>query len=180
MPKVVRHYVTTVLRETHGLAGDALAERIRVGGPAEELAVWVELAGALDNVGAITATLTQVANPAVLVRRAVARTLARFAGPDAARALATLVRDIDPWVRAHAARALGELGAPAASSLLAPLLHDPVWQVRLRGAVSLAQLGERGRAALRTAREGDDRFARDMATMVSGLSDGAVQEMGDA
>lgn len=180
MPKVVRHYVTTVLRQTQGLAGDALAARIRAGGSMVELAAWIDLAGALDDPRAIAATLEQVGNAAAPVRRSVARTLGRFAGPDAARALATLVRDTDPWVRAHAARSLGELGSPAAASLLAPLLHDPVWQVRLRGAVALAQLGERGRAALRTARDGNDRYARDMATMVSGLSDGAVHELGDA
>jgi HEAT repeat protein len=180
MPKVVRHYVTTILRQTKGLAGDALAARIRSGGSMVELAAWIDLAGALDDPRAIAATIEQVGHPAAPVRRSVARTLGRYSGPDAARALATLVRDTDPWVRAHAARSLGELGSPAASPLLAPLLHDPVWQVRLRSAVALAQLGERGRAALRAAREGDDRFARDMATMVSGLSDGAIHELGDA
>lgn len=180
MPRVVRHYVTTILRQTQGLAGDALATRIRTGGSMVELAAWIDLAGALDDPRAIAATLEQAAHPAAPVRRSVARTLGRFSGPDAARALAALVRDTDPWVRAHAARSLGELGAPAASTLLAPLLLDPVWHVRLRGAVALAQLGERGRAALRAAREGNDRFARDMATMVSGLSDGAVHELGDA
>jgi HEAT repeat protein len=180
MPRVVRHYVTTILRQSQGLAAEALAARIRTGGSMVELEAWIDLAGALDDPQAIAAALTHVEHPAAPVRRSVARALGRFAGPDAARALATLVRDTDPWVRAHSARSLGQLGSPAAVSLVAPLLHDPVWQVRLRGAVALAQLGERGRAALRAAREGDDRFARDMATMVSGLSDGAVHELGDA
>lgn len=112
------------------------------------------------------------------VRRTVARALGRFSGPDSARVLADLVADRDAIVRAAAARSLGELGASGAVPLLAPLITDPVWQVRLYAALSLAQLGERGRAALRAAREGSDRFARDMATMVSGLSDGAIIEMG--
>jgi hypothetical protein len=60
------------------------------------------------------------------------------------------------------------------------MLSDRVWLVRVRAAISLAQMGERGRAALRAARAGDDRFARDMATMVTGLTEGAILEMGDA
>jgi HEAT repeat protein len=90
-----------------------------------------------------------------------------------------MVEDRASGVRAGAARSLGQLGAGSAAVVLAPLLSDPVWQVRLFAGLALAQVGERGRAALRTAREGSDRFARDMATMVSGLSDGAVLELAD-
>ena len=85
------------------------------------------------------------------------------------------------WSRRSAAcRTLGELGSRNCVAALAPMLSDPIWLVRVRAAVSLAQLGERGRAALRTARAGQDRFARDMATMVTGLTEGAILEMGDA
>ena len=73
----------------------------------------------------------------------------------------------------------GRLPRECGDGALAPLLADRVWLVRLRAALSLAQLGERGRAALRVANEGNDRFAREMATMVSGLTDGAVLELGD-
>ncbi len=91
-----------------------------------------------------------------------------------------LLGDKDPTVRAASARTLGELGSRGAVPALARMLSDGVWVVRVRSAVSLAQLGERGRAALRAARTGEDRFARDMATMVTGLTEGAILEMGDA
>lgn len=178
MPKVTRTYLTGILRQRAATAAAPLAERIAGGASGAELAAWVGLAAALDDPRALEASLLHVAHPAPFVRRTVARALGRFAGPDAARALADLVADPDATVRAAAARSLGELGATGAVPLLAPLVGDPVWQVRLHAALSLAQLGERGRAALRAAREGSDRFARDMATMVSGLSDGAILEMG--
>lgn len=177
-PKVVRQFLTSVLRQVAPLAAAPLAHRIRGGSAANELASWIELAAALDDPRAIEAVFGHLAHPQGHVRRAVARTLGRSAGPETARALATLVTDRDARVRAAAARSLGELGAGASAPLLAPLVADPVWQVRLYAALALAQLGERGRAVLRAAREGNDRFARDMATMVSGLSDGAVLEMG--
>lgn len=178
MPKVTRTYLTGVLRQRAAVAAGPLVQRIAAGAEAPELAAWIALAAALDDPRAIEAALRHAAHPSPFVRRTVARALGRFAGPDAARELADLVADADASVRAAAARSLGELGATGAVPLLAPLVGDPVWQVRLHAALSLAQLGERGRAALRAAREGGDRFARDMATMVSGLSDGAILEMG--
>lgn len=180
LPKVVRHYVTTVLRQTQGLAGPALTVRIREGSQEKELSAWIDLAAALDDPGALKAALEQAGHAAVQVRCAVATALGRFPGPDAARVLADLVEDREASVRAYAARSLGQLGAGSAALALAPLLADPVWQVRLRSALALAQIGERGRAVLRTARAGSDRFARDMATLVSGLSDGAVLELSDS
>ncbi len=179
MPKVVRHYATTVLRQTQGLTGPALAYRIRTGEEMTELAAWIELAAALDDPGAIQAALSRADHPESRVRRVVAKALGRHPGPAAARTLAVMVEDRVSSVRAAAARSLGQLGAGAAAPVLEPLLRDPVWQVRLYAALALAQIGERGRTALRAARSGSDRFARDMATMVSGLSDGAVLELAD-
>lgn len=179
LPKVVRHYVTTVLRQTQSLVGPALAVRIREGQVLGELVAWLELAAALDDPGAIAASMLRADHPEAPVRRAVARALGRRPGPDAARILARLTEDRSATVRAAAAQSIGQLGAGAAASVVAPLLGDAVWVVRLRAALSLAQLGERGRAALRAARDGHDRFARDMATLVSGLSDGAVLELAD-
>ncbi len=178
MPKVTRSYLTGILRQRAATAAAPLAARIRGGGSSSDLSAWIGLAASLDDPRALEAALAHAQHPTPFVRRTVARALGRFAGPDAARALADLVTDADAAVRAAAARSLGELGATGAVPLLAPLLGDSVWQVRLYSALSLAQLGERGRAALRAAREGSDRFARDMATMVSGLSDGAILEMG--
>lgn len=178
MPKVVRQFLTGVLRQSATVAAGALAQRIRAGADMHDLASWIDLASSLDDPRATEAVMAHVAHPSAPVRRAVARTLGHHAGPEASRALAALVRDRDATVRAAAALSVGEVGAGVGAPLVAPLLSDPVWRVRLHAALALAQLGERGRAALRVAREGDDRFARDMATMVSGLSDGAVLEMG--
>lgn len=178
MPGVVRQFLTGVLRQSASVAAGALAARIRGGAAMPHLAKWIDLASSLDDPRAVASMFEHVGHPAAAVRRAVARAMGHHAGPDAARALAALVRDSDWTVRAAAARSVGEVGAGATAPLVAPLVSDPVWRVRLHAALALAQLGERGRAALRAAREGDDRFARDMATLVSGLSDGAVLEMG--
>lgn len=180
VPKVVRQYVTTVLRQTRGMAGEALTGRIQAGTERAELAAWIELAASIDHPQAIAASIQHAAHRAPAVRRAVTKALARHPGPDAVKTLIQLLQDADFSVRALAARGLGQLGSATSVPALAPLLADHVWQVRLRAALSLAQLGERGRAALRVAREGNDRFAREMATMVSGLTDGAVLELGDS
>lgn len=180
LPKVVRQYVTGILRQTRGMAGEALTGRIENGTQMAELAAWIELAASIDHPQAIAASVRHAAHRAPAVRRAVAKALSRHPGPEAARALVGLLKDDDHSVRALAAKGLGQLGSAAAVPALAPLLADRVWQVRLRAALALAQLGERGRAALRQAREGGDRFAREMATMVSGLTDGAVLELGDS
>jgi hypothetical protein len=55
--------------------------------------------------------------------------------------------------------------------------HDPAWAVRYASALSLAQVGESGRAALGTLRADDDRYVADMATLISGLTDGALLEL---
>ena len=78
------------------------------------------------------------------------------------------------------ARALGVLKVTEAIGPLGELLGDRAWWVRFRAALSLAQLGEPGRRMLREARVGGDRYASEMATMISGLSGGGVLELADA
>lgn len=180
LPKVVRHYVTTVLRRARALVGPLLASRIDKASHFAPLAAWIELAEAIDDPAALRAALRRAEHPATPVRRSVARAMRRFPSQEAEEALVRLLGDRDASVRAAACRTLGELGSRNCVAALAPMLSDPIWLVRVRAAVSLAQLGERGRIALRTARAGPDRFARDMAAMVTGLSEGAVLEMGDA
>ena len=180
LPKVVRNFVTTVLRRTQSQVGPALAARINAGDRFSELAAWIELADAIDAPAAVAAAMRRADHPAVAVRRTIARVLRRRPGPDAEMILVRLLNDRDPTVRSAAARTLGELGSRGAIPVLSALLSDATWMVRVRSAVALAQMGAPGLRALKAARVGGDRFARDMATMVSGLSDGAVFEMGDA
>jgi HEAT repeat protein len=99
---------------------------------------------------------------------------------DAEAVLREMMKDDDWRVRAQAARGLGALGATAAIADLSNALLDRAWWVRFRAALALAQLGEAGRRALRMGRERVDRYAADMASMVSGLSDGAVVELAEA
>lgn len=180
LPKVVRHYVTAVLQRSRSMVGPALAARIERGSHFAPLAAWIELAEAIADPDTVAASLTRLEHPSVAVRRAIAKALRRSPSLATETALLQLLGDKDPTVRAAAARTIGELGSRIAVPALAQMLSDGVWMVRVRAAVSLAQLGERGRAALRAARAGDDRFARDMATMVTGLTEGAILEMGDA
>jgi HEAT repeat protein len=100
--------------------------------------------------------------------------------PDSESVLRHMLKDDDWRVRAQAARGLGALGAAAAIPELSEALLDRAWWVRFRAALALAQLGEAGRRALRAARERVDRYAAEMASMVSGLSDGAVVELAEA
>jgi hypothetical protein len=179
LPKVVRHYLPMVLREGRVSPGDELARRIREGRGRDELASWIELADAIDDPLAVLAASTRADHPDPAVRRAIATSLRRRPGPDSMVVLARLVGDPDATVRAAAARTTGEIGGETGVRTLEPLLRDRVWIVRLRAAIALAQGGEVGRGILRAARQGSDRFAREMASMVSGLSDGALVELAE-
>jgi HEAT repeat protein len=93
--------------------------------------------------------------------------------------LLTLLADQDWRVRAQAARALGALRVGSAADALAIAVRDPAWWVRYRSALALAQIGGNAQAALLGVATGDDRLARDMAQLVSGLSSAAVIEMSE-
>ena len=115
------------------------------------------------------------------MRATVARALRRFPHPNAANALAERITDPEWRVRAEAARSLGAVAGADAVPLLVAALSDRAWMVRLRAALALAELGEPGRQALEAAKQRpDDRYARDMAVMVTALSDGTVAELGAA
>jgi HEAT repeat protein len=180
VPKVVRQFVTIVLRTCSREVGPLLASRLLEGQRVAELASCIELAEAIDHPEAIGAARRLAAHPAVPIRRTVARALRRDPSPEATAAAIQLLADPDASVRSAAARTLGQLGSRSAISALSIALSDPVWIVRLRSAVALAQSGESGRAALRLARESGDRYARETATMVGGLSDGALLDLGNA
>ncbi|HEX9692251.1 MAG TPA: HEAT repeat domain-containing protein [Gemmatimonadales bacterium] len=110
------------------------------------------------------------------VRGGVARTLGSYPGPATRDALLTLIGD-DAWqVRTRAAIALGAVGGAHAADPLSKALSDNNWWVRLRAAIALRRLGDVGDAHLARARDGDDRFAAEMASYAMGLTEAAVQD----
>lgn len=180
MPKVVRQGVTQTLKPFAHLVGPALADRISAGQRPLEVSSWIEFAEELNHVGALQAALARAQEDVVPIRRACAKALRRLPFAESEAALVALLEDQDTSVRAAAARTLGLMESRTALPALSAALSDPVWLVRVRAAVALAQAGEPGRAALRVARNGTDRYARDMAYMVANLSAGALLDIGEA
>ena len=177
MPIVVRLYLQTTLRELRELVEPALVERLASTAPASSLARWVELAGALDLPVALDAVGRLAAHEAPTVREAVARALRRAPSRRSADLIAQLLVDASPRVRAAAAHSLGELASSAAVPLLLGAARDDAWFVRYRAVLALSQLGEPGRSALRSLSRDGDRYVADMATLIGGLSDGALLDM---
>lgn len=176
---VVRLYQFGVLRATHLFTVPALLDRLRADAPAAHLEVWIGLAEAIAEPSLMGRVMTLAAHPDAMVRVAVARGLRGWFHPDAAHLLRQLLADGDWRVRAQAARGLGNLADIGSAELLARALTDASWWVRFRAGLALAQLGERGRALLRDTRAGSDRYAADMAALVSGLSRGSVVELSE-
>jgi HEAT repeat protein len=157
-----------------------VTRRLRADAPPRRLEVWINLAEALATPAVLAPVLRLSAHPDADVRLAVARALKHYFHPETPDVLYALLADDDWRVRAQAARALGVLKVTEAIAPLGALLRDSAWWVRFRAALSLAQLGEPGRRMLREARVGGDRYASEMATMISGLSGGGVLELADA
>ena len=179
-PPIVRVFQLRILRESWKHTVPALLARLLPVAPMAKLQVWIALAESLADVQFLAPLLAFRNHPVVEMRISAARAFRRYLHPDAQEALREMMRDSDWRVRAQAARALGAVGANDSVAELSNGLADRSWWVRFRSALALAQLGEAGRRALRVARERPDRFAADMASMVSGLSDGAVMELAEA
>jgi HEAT repeat protein len=179
-PVAVRHYLFAALRQCWQHTVPLVARRLRADTPARRLEVWVNLAEHLATPAVLAPVLRLATHPDADVRLAVARALKHYFHPDTPAVLYALLADDDWRVRAQAARALGVLKVTKAIGPLGQLLRDSAWWVRFRAALSLAQLGEPGRRMLREARVGGDRYASEMATMISGLSGGGVLELADA
>ncbi|GAC1653719.1 MAG: hypothetical protein NVS4B3_17060 [Gemmatimonadaceae bacterium] len=178
-PLVVRLYQFSVLRATWQTTVHALNRRLVAHFPAHKLEIWINLAESIGDPACLGRVAPMHTHRVAEVRIAVAKALKRLFDPRAVPALISLLADGDWRVRAQAARSIGVIGASEAVPLLAAALYDPSWWVRFRAALSLAQLGDGGRRELRHARDGSDRFAREMAALVSGLSDGAVLELAE-
>jgi HEAT repeat protein len=178
-PLAVRLAQHAVLRETWEATSRALLERLRPDAAVARLEAWIDLADAVESPECLAAVMTLADHPAPTVRIAVARALKKYFHPDVIPALRARLADPDWRVRGQAARGLGALGASDAVPELSAALADPAWWVRFRAGLALAQLGEPGRRSLRASRDSTDRYARDMAVMVSGLTAGGVVELSE-
>ena len=177
----VRLFITSTLRTVWRYAEPTL--RYVLSNPdstPHDLAAWLGLAESLRMPTlrpAITALATHE-NPEV--RAAAVRALRRFPHEESVKVARELMNDPLPFVRSNAAQALGALQLGDSIDVLVRGLSDSAWWVRFRCALALALGGEVGREALRDARNSPDRFAREMAEMTSGLSEGALLELADA
>lgn len=177
LPAVIRKFLVSSLAGVRDLVAVALTERMRTTAHPRSLARWLELALALEMGDIIERAAPLSTHPDARVRRELARALRIRPTVGALNLLGTLLTDGDGDVRAAAVRALGQIGIGDAAEQLRAAAHDPAWQVRYSAALAMAQVGDRGRAALRALRHDDDRYVADMATLISGLSDGAVAEL---
>ncbi|MEO8335986.1 MAG: HEAT repeat domain-containing protein [bacterium] len=181
MPVVVRHYLHATLRELRTLVEPALTERLaRRDASIIELSGWTELAGALQLPSSIDQAALLESHSNADVRKGVARALRRVPRQRSVDALQRLLCDPDDSVRAVAAHGLGELASASAIPALLVAARDPVWNVRYRATLALSQLGEPGRAAVRVLRNDGDHYVSDIATLVTGLSDGALLDLVEA
>ena len=173
----VRTYQLSVLRAYASLVGPMLLERLRADAPPHKLYAYIHAAAELedDDCMARVASLSTHEHPEVRV--AVARVLRNRSGDAAQVKLLSMLRDSDWRVRAQAARALSGTHDERTVAELSRALMDTNWWVRFRAGLALAAMGPMGRQALTNALSNDDRYARDMATLVVGLSEASVAEL---
>jgi ABC-type tungstate transport system substrate-binding protein len=175
-PRVVRGFVFDTLVSLRGPLGPMLIERLKGEYAAVQRQAWVTLAGELAVPELFQYVLPYAKDENLEVRVAAARTLGSFPHPAATKALLTLLGDAAWQVRTQAAAALGAIGAVEACPALHRALSDENWWVRLRAAIALRQLGQPGLEILAAVQAGDDRYAREMANYILGLSAAAVAD----
>jgi HEAT repeat protein len=177
LPVMVRHYLENTLSELRGVVEPELIARLRSDRPAESLAHWVTLAAAIVSAPALKAAAALAGHESETVRAAVADALRRTPNDATLLTLGVLLCDDSAIVRERAAASLGFIASPRAVPMLQDSMRDPSWTVRRRSALALAQLGEPGRLAVRALTDDPDRYVANIATVVSGLSGGALLEL---
>lgn len=165
-----------LLRQALMAYGDRLVPRLRErldgARPAGELKLLLRLAAGVADPELRGRVAALAEDERVEVRVDAVRSLRSFAEPSVLPLFLAASEDPAWPVRVQAARGLGMVGGPEAVDRLADMLRDPAWWVRLRAAAALEGLGAAGREELEGAREGEDRFARDMAEYVLRLAAG--------
>ena len=173
----VRVYQLGVLRSCATLAAPMLLERIRPDAPPHKLYAYIHAAAELQDPECMGRVADLSTHPHPEVRVAVARVLRGTAGDGMHVKLLSLLRDPDWRVRAQAARGLSSADDARTVQEVARALMDQNWWVRFRAGLALATMGPVGRSALADARTHADRYARDMALLILGLSDASVAEL---
>lgn len=173
----VRTYQLGVLASYAQLAAPMLLERIRSDAPPHKLYAYIHAAAELGDPECMARVADLSTHPHPEVRVAVARVLRSKAGDAVHVKLLSMLRDPDWRVRAQAARGLSGINDDRTVQELSRALTDANWWVRFRAGLALAAMGPSGRAALSDALANNDRYARDMATLVIGLSEASVAEL---
>ena len=174
---MMRQYLLATLRDLPRLVEPALVGRLRADAEPRALAERVRLAALLELPRALEASVALSAHEHPEVRAAVAFALRHLPREASLQRLALLLTDGVPAVREEAAASLGALASPRAVAVLEAATRDTDWKVRRRAGLALAQLGDTGREAVRSLRTDPDRYVSSMATIVSGLSEGALLEL---
>jgi serine/threonine-protein kinase len=177
LPPMVRHYLENTLSEMRAMVEPELIARLRSDRPAAALAHWVSLSAAIVSAPALKAAAGLSGHESEVVRAAVADALRRVPNDATLFTLGVLLCDDSALVRERAAASLGFLASPRAVPMLQASMRDTSWMVRRRSALALAQLGEPGRLAVRALTDDPDRYVSSIATVVSGLSGGALLEL---
>ena len=178
LPMMVRHYLESTLGEMRGLVEPELVKRLRSDAPAIALAHWASLAGALMSpvrAEGRRRRSRRTSRPRCARRSRTA--LRRVPNEATMLTLSILLCDESPLVRERAAASLGHIASPQALPLLQGSMRDASWAVRRRSALAMAQLGEGGRLAIRELTRDADPYVANIATVVSGLSGGALLEL---
>jgi HEAT repeat protein len=173
----VRTYQLGVLAGYALIVGPMLLDRIRSDAPPHKLYAYIHAAAELDDPKCMARVADLSTHPHPEVRVAVARVLRSKPGDVVHVKLLSMLRDPDWRVRAQAARGLSGIVDDRSVTELARALMDPNWWVRFRAGLGLASMGPMGHAALSDALANSDRYARDMATLVIGLSEASVAEL---
>ena len=173
----VRSYQLSVLRGYPSLAGPMLLARIRADAPPHKLYAYIHAAAVLNDADCMARIASLSTHPHPEVRVAVARVLRQRVGDTVQVKLLSMLRDSDWRVRAQAARALSGQIDERTVQELSRALTDSNWWVRFRAGLALAAMGPTGRQALSDALDNADRYARDMAMLIIGLSDASVAEL---